>query len=75
MLGHLGIAGKLADFDTEYRQSGGKISDHLLYKGFHRGDINDFECIEIECARFFVTVLAQFVQYCEHGNVSLQRGQ
>src|SRR6267154_5849317 len=56
LLGHLRITSKFSDFDAKNIEALVKVSDHLLHKGFHRGDIDDFEVIQSKFAGSFVTV-------------------
>jgi len=63
LLCHLRITGQLADFDTiSGGKTGGKVPNHLLYEGFHRGNIDYLELVERKLASLFISVFCQFVE-------------
>ena len=58
LLHHLRIACQLANFDAKGRgETGGKVADHLLYKGFHRGNVYSLELVKHKLASLFIPIL------------------
>jgi hypothetical protein len=60
LLRHLRVTSQLADFDTENLEAGAEIADHLLDESLHERNVDAFEGVEIESARFLITMLGEF---------------
>jgi len=71
LFGHLGVASKLANFDTEDLESSCEVSNHLLDKSLHRSDVDNLESIQVECSGLLFTVLGKFIENHQNGDVCL----
>lgn len=62
LLCNLGVPCELADFDTKDLEALGKVSNHFLHEGLHRGDVNALVSVMVELACFLVTMFGDLVE-------------